>query len=93
MKSLRRKKNTPRHRDADSGNRTRETTEPADSLSVESLTDHGDRSGDSQSVESIIDSDREAGRGEMAGFRPGPGNTGSMDGRDETGRKQIGHKV
>lgn len=30
---------------------------------------------------------------EMRGFRPGPGNTGSMDGRDETGRRQVNHKV
>ena len=30
---------------------------------------------------------------EMEGFRPGPGNTGSMDGRDETGRRQVNHKI
>jgi hypothetical protein len=30
---------------------------------------------------------------EMEGFRPGPGNTGSMDGKDETGRRQVNHKV
>ena len=30
---------------------------------------------------------------EMQGFRPGPGNTGSVDGRDETGRKQVNHKI
>lgn len=32
-------------------------------------------------------------RNEMKGFRPGPGNTGSMDGKDETGRRQVGHKI
>lgn len=29
----------------------------------------------------------------MQGFRPGPGNTGSLDGRDDTGRKQVNHKI
>ncbi|HXC37958.1 MAG TPA: hypothetical protein VN667_03355 [Burkholderiales bacterium] len=29
----------------------------------------------------------------MKGFRPGPGNTGSMDGTDETGRGQVQHKI
>jgi len=30
---------------------------------------------------------------EMKGFRPGPGNTGSMDGSDETQRGQVQHKI
>lgn len=30
---------------------------------------------------------------EMQGFKPGPGNTGSMDGHDDTGRKQVNHKI
>ena len=29
----------------------------------------------------------------MKGFRPGPGNTGSMTGRDETGHRQVGHEI
>jgi hypothetical protein len=33
------------------------------------------------------------GRDAMKGFRPGAGNTGSMDGSDEVGRKQVGHKI
>lgn len=29
----------------------------------------------------------------MEGFRPGPGNTGSVNGRDEVGHGQVNHKI